>query len=262
MFVSVFALTLTAHLVSDFLLQTDSMARDKEHLSDKGGWPALLKHAAITFVLTMAAMYLLCGGWLPLAGAAFIAAAHFGIDVLKGSLNNGKHHTAKFVLDQLLHTAAIAAAVYVVSGNADTAGYYGALAPPLHLPGWSAEADKAVWTAATALGCVWGGAHLIRFLLSDLNIGLADASANGGNAAHAGKWIGILERIAIIVLIPLDQWAAVGLLLTAKSIARHQNLNKQEYAEYYLVGTLLSFITAIAGGLAISGIWATPLAAG
>ncbi len=31
-----------------------------------------------------------------------------------------------------------------------------------------------------------------------------------------------------------------------ESIARHSSLDKQNYAEYYLVGTLLSFITAIA----------------
>ncbi|MGE5494919.1 MAG: DUF3307 domain-containing protein [Burkholderiales bacterium] len=255
MFVSVFALALTAHIVSDFLLQTDRMARKKEDIKEKGAWCALLAHTALTFVLAAAALYLRSGGWLPLAGAAFIAASHLGVDVLKGSIDIKKHRTAAFVLDQLLHLAAIAAAALIVSQYADAPGYYDALKSPLALPGWSAEADKAVWTAATAIACVWGGAHVIRLLLSDLNIDLADASQDP-KAAHAGKWIGMLERMTLIILIPLGQWAAVGLLLTAKSIARHRNLDKQNYAEYYLVGTLLSFITAIAGGLVISGIWA------
>lgn len=256
MFLSVFALALTAHIVSDFLLQTDSMARKKEYLKAKGGWPAMFLHTAITFVLAAAALYLRSGGWLPLAGAAFIAASHFGTDVLKSSIGRKKHRTAAFALDQLLHLVAIAAAALIVSRYADASGYYDALKAPFALPGWGAEADKAVWTAAAAIACVWGGAHAIRLLLSDLNIDLADASQGDGKAAHAGKWIGILERMTIIILIPLGQWAAAGLLLTAKSIARHRNLDRQNYAEYYLVGTLLSFVMAIAGGLVISGIWA------
>ena len=82
---------------------------------------------------------------------------------------------------------------------------------------------------------------------------------------HAGKkrtrenGIGILERTAIVALIPLNQWAAVGLLLTAKSIARHKYINEKSYAEYYLIGTLLSFLVALGGGLLISGIWAAPV---
>jgi hypothetical protein len=82
----------------------------------------------------------------------------------------------------------------------------------------------------------------------------AENPENNKNS-HAGKLIGILERIAILILIPLNQWAAAGLLLTAKSIARHEYLNDKNYAEYYLIGTLLSFITAVVGGLLISAIW-------
>lgn len=40
--------------------------------------------------------------------------------------------------------------------------------------------------------------------------------------------------------------------MTAKSIARYDRISKdQEFAEYYLLGTLLSTICAIAGAVAI-----------
>ena len=43
------------------------------------------------------------------------------------------------------------------------------------------------------------------------------------------------------------QISAVGLVLTAKSIARYDRISKdQEFAEYYLLGTLLSTICAVA----------------
>lgn len=41
--------------------------------------------------------------------------------------------------------------------------------------------------------------------------------------------------------------SAVGLVLTAKSIARYDKIAKeQDFAEYYLLGTLLSTLYAIA----------------
>ncbi len=104
---------------------------------------------------------------------------------------------------------------------------------------------------------VCGAGHVV---LSDLHINFENEAPkiNEGPDIHAGKWIGILERLAILILIPLNQWAAVGLLLTAKSIARHSKMNEARYAEYFLIGTLLSLIIAVVGGLLISRIWAQP----
>lgn len=54
----------------------------------------------------------------------------------------------------------------------------------------------------------------------------------------------------MLFLISLGQYAAAGFVLTAKSIARYERISKDtEFAEYYLLGTLLSaaivLITAI-----------------
>lgn len=265
MFFTLFALVLTAHLISDFLLQTDKIANNKKELKVKSGWRAMFTHAVITFILNVAALYFLLDGLWPLLGAAAITAAHLGIDIIKDMIKCNKRYTLKFVLDQITHAAAIAAIVHEVLINTSQTftGLYSVLKPLLLLPDWSGESDKILWTIITGLICIWGGAYLIRSLLNDLNINLEEQikKPNKGNNAHTGKWIGILERIAILILIPLDQWAAVGLLLTAKSIARHKNMEDKAYAEYYLIGTLLSFIIAVAGGLLISGIWPKSVAA-
>jgi hypothetical protein len=71
---------------------------------------------------------------------------------------------------------------------------------------------------------------------------------------NAGKYVGVLERILITSLIifwPKLDAAAIGLVFSAKSIARFPEFRKQHFAEYYLIGTLTSFIIAIFAGLAV-----------
>lgn len=45
----------------------------------------------------------------------------------------------------------------------------------------------------------------------------------------------------MLMFISMNQYAAMGLVLTAKSIARYDKITKDEkFAEYYLLGTLIS----------------------
>ena len=57
----------------------------------------------------------------------------------------------------------------------------------------------------------------------------------------AGRKIGTIERLIMLMFISMNQYAAMGLVLTAKSIARYDKITKDEkFAEYYLLGTLIS----------------------
>ena len=47
----------------------------------------------------------------------------------------------------------------------------------------------------------------------------------------------------------LQSPATVGLILTAKSIARYPELKSVRFAEYFLIGTLVSVSLGIVGGL-------------
>jgi hypothetical protein len=63
---------------------------------------------------------------------------------------------------------------------------------------------------------------------------------------RAGAVIGFLERVLIVIFLSLQQFAAIGFVLTAKSIVRFDRITKdKEFAEYYLIGTLSSFIFAL-----------------
>jgi len=74
--------------------------------------------------------------------------------------------------------------------------------------------------------------------------GKADASVAG--EVGRGRIIGILERSIVFVLVVRGNISAVGLILAAKAIARFKDLDKRDFAEYVLIGTLLSISFAIA----------------
>lgn len=66
------------------------------------------------------------------------------------------------------------------------------------------------------------------------------------NDKKAGSLIGSLERLIILILLPMNQLSAIGLVLTAKSIARYNKISEDKnFAEYYLLGTLLSTVLVI-----------------
>jgi hypothetical protein len=71
---------------------------------------------------------------------------------------------------------------------------------------------------------------------------------------RAGRWIGILERLLVFVLVISDQAAAAGIVVAAKSILRFPEISsepKQIAPEYVLVGSLASWLLAFAAGAAV-----------
>ncbi|OLB09222.1 MAG: hypothetical protein AUH06_00200 [Gemmatimonadetes bacterium 13_2_20CM_69_27] len=64
-----------------------------------------------------------------------------------------------------------------------------------------------------------------------------------------GRAIGALERALALTLVLLGQYAAVGWIIAAKSLARFKALEDREFAEYFLIGTLASFLLALLGGI-------------
>lgn len=62
----------------------------------------------------------------------------------------------------------------------------------------------------------------------------------------AGALIGQLERLIMGIFLLMGQFTAIGLVFTAKSIARYDKISKsQAFAEYYLIGSLFSIISVL-----------------
>lgn len=98
-----------------------------------------------------------------------------------------------------------------------------------------------------ALLLTWPGNVLVRLVLR-----LARAKTATGPGA--GRWIGMLERLLIYVLVVMGEAGAAGLVVAAKSILRYPELTGEKPAidpEYVLVGSMASWLVAfsVAGGV-------------
>ena len=62
----------------------------------------------------------------------------------------------------------------------------------------------------------------------------------------AGAVVGVLERLIMGIFVLMGQFAAIGLIFTAKSVARYNRISEnQSFAEYYLIGSLFSMISVL-----------------
>jgi len=87
---------------------------------------------------------------------------------------------------------------------------------------------------------------IIRLVLSKLGTA-SELETPDQKELKAGRIIGALERLLILILFMGGNTGAVGLVITAKGLIRFPEINKsREFAEYFLVGTLLSVIGALA----------------
>ncbi len=84
----------------------------------------------------------------------------------------------------------------------------------------------------------------IKVLLKPYSSQIEDSGIQG-----AGFLIGIFERILIFTFVLANQYAAISIIFAAKSIARFNELNERNFAEYYLLGTFTSITFAIVVGV-------------
>jgi hypothetical protein len=66
-----------------------------------------------------------------------------------------------------------------------------------------------------------------------------------------GRIIGLLERIFVFLFVLFNQYSAIGFILAAKGVARFQDFKSRTFAEYVLIGTLLSALLAMTMAFAV-----------
>ena len=97
------------------------------------------------------------------------------------------------------------------------------------------------------LGAYLAALFLSHFFVKALMRRYRPSDASG--VRGAGALIGFLERALVLTFVLLNQYTAIGLVLTAKSIARYEELKDRDFAEYYIIGTLSSMLLAILIGV-------------
>ena len=61
----------------------------------------------------------------------------------------------------------------------------------------------------------------------------------------AGRYIGNLERLIIMIGLIIGSWDVLAVVIALKTVARYQELDKKIQAEYFLVGSMGSILWAI-----------------
>jgi hypothetical protein len=227
-----------AHLVADFLLQPDWVARKKTETRP------LAAHAAIHLVCAAAAVNVGLDRRVA-GGIVSVALIHTLLDYAKARLS-GDGWIAS-TADQTAHFLVVALASIWLTGS------------------WSGMIDviRSIATnplvylyACAYVAVVFGGGYLVQKVtqsfLASMQSSLAELKPGLPNA---GKYIGWVERILILTFIVGGYEAAVGFLLAAKALVRYPEIKEDtrgHFAEYFLVGTLTSVGLALIAGMAVN----------
>ncbi|WP_026828261.1 DUF3307 domain-containing protein [Exiguobacterium artemiae] len=66
-----------------------------------------------------------------------------------------------------------------------------------------------------------------------------------------GRYIGLVERAIIVCLVAVNATGAIGFIIALKALARFKQFDDRRFAEYYIIGSLLSILGALLCGMAI-----------
>jgi len=227
--IQTFTALLLAHVLADFVFQTN--------------WIASNKHRPLVFALHIGLVFitaaLALGHWqLPALGwLAGLALAHALIDLAKRLA--GATGFVGFITDQAAHLASLALLATLMPSLWATGLWAGLL------PGQSWPLMAAALAAGFILATRAGGFAVGALLAPYRDVELPEGLANGG------LLIGLLERAMIFLLVLAGEPAGIGFLIAAKSVLRIEATfadGKKHHpaAEYIIIGTLASFAWAMA----------------
>ncbi len=199
-----------AHVLADFVLQTNAM------VATKSAPLTLAKHGAV--VLATAAL----ATWSVSPWLLALTAAHLVIDLVK---TRATRTFWPFMIDQGAHAATIL------------------LLAPLIQTGWSATTTAWMALTAGAILATRAGGFAIGLLMQPW-------ASEAIGLSGAGRVIGNLERGLIFLLILSGQTQNIGFLIAAKSVLRFGTVSDdRKVSEYVIIGTLASVCWAIAAAL-------------
>ncbi|MGO1243004.1 MAG: DUF3307 domain-containing protein [Sphingobacterium sp.] len=227
---------LLAHLLGDFVFQPKRWVhKRKQH----AGY--LLLHIGIHAVLLL----ILFGNQLAIFWDVilFVICTHLIIDSLKIYTERYLYPFSfrLFVIDQCAHLLVILSViVYRYEVFAEWASYL--------------LSEKALLFIIAILLTVYVSPIMLRVFFQKWTNGAEFLQKSKHSLTNAGMWIGIMERILIVLFIQVGFLSGLGFLLGAKSIFRFGDLTNAKdtkYTEYILIGTLASFVVGILIGYAL-----------
>lgn len=237
-------LCLIAHVLGDYYFQNDEMSQlKKEKIS------GVIKHS-VYYSIPFIAVWIFINESFKLL--IFLCLTHFIIDFIKYIVykmyTNKLNYSYKNILsrsvkpwiiylfDQLLHIISIFILVYYFSNSLDI--NFTLIEKILNID------ILFILKWILIIICIHKPANITFKKIFSNNKPKEKSVNNNKN----GAIIGFLERFIIAIFLYVNQYSAIGFVLTAKSIARYNKISENaEFGEYYLIGTLYStlFIVVI-----------------
>jgi hypothetical protein len=220
-----------AHLIGDFLLQPKAWVLDIDikKIRSKKLYFHLLIHGVLVLILFWQIDY-----WQL---ALIIILIHGFLEIIKLYFQQENKKGSWFIINQVLHGLSI----YLIGLLWNQ--------PTLNLSLIQVKSNTWIYTMALIFLTSFSG-ELIRVLMLNWSQSLNDGQEESLN--HAGKYIGMLERLFVFTFVITGNWEAIGFLLAAKSVFRFGDLKEskdRKLTEYILIGTLLSFGIALLIGV-------------
>lgn len=218
-------LLLIFHLIGDFYFQTNKVNKNKTN-----NIRCLLFHVLIYTVTFSPIIFISTNILSALIMFGVIFTTHLLIDYFAIKISDQNKTTKTFLIDQILHIIVL-------------------------LVLWLLFKEETIQTTSInnfliKLGLTVSFEKVITVSLLVLLIGkptsivIEKVLSKGGEVEHQsnnqGVLIGVLERFIIVLLGMMNLWSSIALVITAKSIARFKQLEDKEFAQKYLIGTLLS----------------------
>ncbi len=221
-----------SHLLTDFILQPRKWIDDRIRKHFASHW--LYLHSFLT-----GAVALIFIGWKYWYYAVFIGLTHLLIDGWKS------YRPAKikyFLADQALHLLVIVICWFHLFFNwSDLIDAWKQINTNTHF-----------WILSVAFIFISFPAGI---LVGQMTRQWSDQLPGREGLQNAGKWIGILERILILIFLLQDQYSVIGLLITAKGLLRFSEKDRQEAkTEYVLIGSLISILCSLLTGMVVKAI--------
>ena len=227
-----------SHLIADFVLQPNWIAKDKRRAT------SLSLHSAIHIATTIAIINTALNNKILLA-IVFLAFTHAVCDYVKARFT--RDEWLAFTSDQVAHLLIIIiASIWLSSDGWRNAGIiFRAIA----------DSQKLYLFLCVYTAVIFGGGYFLQ-KVTQYFMGQIDPSLMQSKPGlrNAGKYIGWLERSLVMTFIVAGYPEGIGLLLAAKALARYPEIKSDEklhFAEYFLIGTLTSVSIALLAGFVL-----------
>ncbi len=257
---------LLAHFIADFPLQFKRTVEMRKAAALKRSLAGNGIHALVHMLLSFL-LLLNYGPVMALLMALTAAVLHGVIDFIKSRVTVNKparnSHPVLFLLDQGLHVISLLLIAFLFRDGlvpvVDMEQVMGAFIQSIQVLPRMSLYHKTVLTLVLLILGLWCVGVFIRMVFHYLNV-----RRDGGvikkdttlitkkeGTLDGGFMIGILERAFIILSILFDMPLVIGFILTVKSVARYKKFEDEHFVELFIIGSFISFISAILTGYLI-----------